>query len=466
LRVRLAWIIVAVALAATPVAAQAGSFRTGFADPLFSSPEPVAREQWFGAATATHASIARIAVNWRLIAPTNTAGLDPENPASPQYDWTKLDAAVRSASANGIEVLFDVTSSPAWAEGANRPPSAAVGSWQPQAAAYGAFARAVATRYDGKFPDPLLPGSNLPAVHYFEAWNEPNLSKYLTPQYEGTNQVGATIYRQLLNSFYAGVKSVQPEATVVAGSLAPFGDEPGGERTRPVLFLRQLLCLSGGALTPLKCAQPARFDVLSDHPIAVGPPSQSAVSPLDVTTPDLGRLTTVLRKAEATKRALPAARKPLWVTEFWYDSNPPDPNGIPIFKQARWYEQALHSFWQQGAEVAISLQIRDSPKGKNYAFTNQSGVYFVDGTPKPSQTAMSFPFVAKRVGPFEVSVWGISPHRGKVRIQAQRKAGWVTLATVSASGPRHPFTTGVRLLRYANMRAVIGSTTSLPWTQG
>ena len=38
-------------------------------------------------------------------------------------------------------------------------------------------------------------------------------------------------------------------------------------------------------------------------------------------------------------------------------------------------------------------------------------------------------------------------------------------ATLAAKGPGQPFTAGGRLLRYANMRAVIGSTTSLTWTQ-
>jgi hypothetical protein len=176
-------------------------------------------------------------------------------------------------------------------------------------------------------------------------------------------------------------------------------------------------------------------------------------------------LTKVLRKAEATKRALPVAHKPLWVTEFWYDTNPPDPNGVSLDIQARWYEQDLYSFWQQGAKVAVALQIVDSPKGKSYAQTYQSGVYFTDGSPKPSQSAMSFPFVAHRAGPFEVNVWGIAPHRGTVRVEALRGSGWKTLATVRALGPGHPFTTKVRLLRYANLRAQVGGQTSLTWSQ-
>ena len=331
----------------------------GFGDPLFASSDAATREYWLGSAVGTGASLVRIGVGWSGVAPKSPpVGFDPANPASPGYDWTKLDAAVRSAVAHGLRVMFTVSSAPAWAEGPSRPAGAYRGAWKPDAAAFGAFGQALAARYSGSFPDPLQPGSTLPQVQYFETWNEPNLDNYLSPQWEGTRLVGPGLYRELLNGFYAGVKAAQPGATVIAGSLAPFGDPPGGSRTTPVEFLRNLLCLQGGRLKPIPCPQPARFDVLSDHPIAVGPPSESAESPLDVTTPDLGLLTRVLRKAEATHRVLPRGQKPLWVTEFWYDSNPPDPHGVPLYRQARWYEQDLYMFWRQGASAAITLQIQ------------------------------------------------------------------------------------------------------------
>jgi hypothetical protein len=305
----------------------------------------------------------------------------------------------------------------------------------------------------------------LPRVRLFEVWNEPNLSNYLNPQFEGTVQASAGIYRELLNSFYGAAKSAQPGATIIAGSLAPFGDPPGGLRTTPVTFLRELLCLHGGRLTPVHCAHPASFDVLSDHPIAVGSPSESAKSPLDVTTPDLARLTKVLRKAEATKRVRPAGAKPLWVTEFWYDSDPPDPDGVPLGLQARWYAQDLYSFWKQGAQVAIALQIRDAPEGPSYGATNQSGTYFVDGSPKPSARVFRFPFVARRTGPFKVEAWGIAPRPGTVAIQAYRSGSWQTLGRTRAQGPGHPFRIEVQLLRFARLRAVVGGEVSLPWSQ-
>jgi Cellulase (glycosyl hydrolase family 5) len=439
----------------------------GYADSLFSSPESETREHWLEEAGDTGASIVRIAANWRSIAPSSpSATFDPRNPDSPEYSWETIDDAVRSAANNGQQVMLTVVYAPRWAEGPGRPRTAELGSWKPADGAFEAFAQALAARYGGSHPDPLLPGQDLPRVRYFEAWNEPNLDTYLNPQWEGNEWVGPSLYRGLLNAFYSGIKASQPSATVIAGSLAPFGDPPGGERTPPVLFLRSLLCLHGGQLAPITCPEPAHFDVLSDHPIAVGAPNQSASSPLDVTTPDMGHLTTILEKAEQDHLVLPKGKKPLWVTEYWYDTNPPDPNGISLATQARWYQQDLYSFWQQGAQVAITLQIRDSPPGKEgYSFSNQSGAYFLDGSPKPSATAFRFPFVAHRTGPFKVEVWGIAPKGGKVKIQVLRKGGWKTLATTSTVGRPRPFATTVELLRFGQLRAVQGSETSLPWAQ-
>jgi hypothetical protein len=453
-------------LVAPGAGASPPSLTVGFGDSLFSAEEVATRESWLGRAAATGASIVRVNVLWSTIAPkAPAAGFEPSDPGAPGYEWKGLDAAMRSAAAAGLRVMLTVYSAPRWAEGGGRPRNMLPGTWEPRADAYGAFAEALARRYDGRYPDPSSPGTALPAVHDFEAWNEPNLDTYLSPQWTATESKGPGLYRGLLNGFYAGVKAAQPKANVIAGSLAPFGDPPGGERTAPVLFLRTLLCLKGDSLATVPCPQPARFDTLSDHPIAVGGPQRSASSPLDVTTPDLGRLTAIVHRAAATDRIRPKGEKPLWVTEFWYDTDPPDPDGVSLATQARWYEQDLYSFWAQGAKVAIALQLRDAPEGVGYALTSQSGAYFVDGSPKPSAKAFRFPLVAHRTGPFKAGVWGIAPRTGNVAIQAHRSGGWRTLATVHAAGPGHPFAAEIQLLRFAKLRAVIGGEASLPWDQ-
>jgi hypothetical protein len=465
----LAPLLAALALAIAPAPASAAAphpLALGFAAGSFIGDE-AEMAPWLDRAAEAGGSILRINVRWALVAPAVApAGFVPSDPAAPGYRWRDLDAAVRAAARHRMRVMLTVYRAPAWAEAPGRPSGVSAGAWRPRAGAFGAFAQALARRYDGSFPDPLRPGAALPRVSLFEAWNEPNLDVYLAPQWTGRRPLGPGLYRDLLDRFYAGVKRAQPRARVIAGALAPFGETPGGHRTRPLEFLRGLLCLRGSRLKPVRCPRPARFDVLSDHPIAVGSPTESAASPLDVTTPDIWRLTRVLRAAERRRLVRPAGRRrPLWVTEFWYDSSPPDPLGVPLARQARWYEQDLYQFWRQGARVAVALQLRDLPPGKGYRFTSQSGVYFLDGAPKPSRTAFRFPLVARRLDRRRVLVWGIAPRGGRVRIEARRGGRWRTLATPRTPGRPHPFVARVRLPKRTLLRARLGTEASLAWRQ-
>jgi hypothetical protein len=52
---------------------------------------------------------------------------------------------------------------------------------------------------------------------------------------------------------------------------APYGDPPGVDRMSPVLFLRELLCLRGARLVPVRCPHPAHLDGLDHHPYASAP---------------------------------------------------------------------------------------------------------------------------------------------------------------------------------------------------
>ena len=128
------------------------------------------------------------------------------------------------------------------------------------------------------------------------------------------------------------------------------------------------------------------------------------------------------RSPATPTRSPPAARsftsrKPLWATEFWWDSNPPDPDGVPQQTQARWLEQALYLFWKQGVKRAVWFQIRDAPPVPDYASTYQTGLFLLDGTPKPAYQAYRFPFVGDRLDRRRIRVWGMAPGPGKVRVQ-------------------------------------------------
>ncbi|MCA1689506.1 MAG: hypothetical protein LC720_03405, partial [Actinobacteria bacterium] len=186
----LAQLVLLTALAAGPLvgpAAGATGLRTGFLARDFASPDPGVRAQWLGRAAAEHAAVVRINVYWSVVAPARpAAGFDPTDPASPGYDWTALDAAVRDARGRGLEPLLTILQAPAWAQGAGRPAGAPLGTWRPDPQKLAEFARAAARRYSGRYPDPLSPGTTLPRVKSWQCWNEPNLALYLTPQWTRT----------------------------------------------------------------------------------------------------------------------------------------------------------------------------------------------------------------------------------------------------------------------------------------
>ena len=157
-------------------AVAAKALETGFSDGLFVSGDETARAKAFEEAVEARAGVARINLSWRGIVSGHPE--DPRNPADPAYDFSAIDTAVSAADQRGLDVLITIYSAPDFAEGSNRPNGAAPGTWKPDPGAFGDFATAVASRYSGNF-------AGLPRVRYFQAWNEPNLSVYLTPQYKG-----------------------------------------------------------------------------------------------------------------------------------------------------------------------------------------------------------------------------------------------------------------------------------------
>lgn len=457
---RLSRALFAAALAAALVPAAAHAARgldTGFNDNYYMSPDAGLRGSVFDATVEAQAEIVRINVVWRTL--VNGQPADPRNPADPAYSFGVIDRAVGEATARGLDVLLTVYGAPAFAEGAGRPADAPSGTWKPDPAAYGAFAEAVARRYSGSF-------GGLPKVRYFQAWNEPNLTNYLTPQYEGGFAAAPQHYRALLNAFYDAAKGVDPQSVVVTAGTAPYGDPPGVGRTRPLAFWRDVLCLEHSKeLRPTACATKAKFDVLAHHPINTsGGPEVSAVHPDDAATPDFGEVRRILRAAETHGTVGVGGRHELWATEIWWDSRPPDDvEGIALKTHARWLEEALYVLWKQGASAVINLQMRDVPFNPGDADADTStGLLFSDGTEKPAFTAFRFPFVADRLKRGKLLVWGKAPAGGKLAIQQRRGGRWVNVRSTRVKADE-VFTKRLKLSGSPALRGRVGSEKSLVW---
>lgn len=426
------------------------------------SSNPFVRDPWIARAAADGASFLRVGLTWSTVAPAaRPSGFRESDPGSAYYNWSSTDALVRALAARRITIMIVVSHAPRWAEGRNRPHGTVAGSWRPDPKAFGRFAHAAALRYSGRWPDPLLPGHYLPHVRFWEAWNEPNLSLYLTPQWTRTRggwaATSPVTYRRLLNSFYTAVKRVSRTNAVVAGATAPFGDlYPGRSRMQPVTFVRSFLCLRA-SLTSDHCSARAHFDVLDHHPFDIAGPLQPAINAGDVATPDMGKLTLLLRAARRHATILPKRRKRVWATELIWESRPPAVTGQPLTRQARWLEQALFVVWRAGVDTIFWLQMVDQP-GLG------AGLYFSSGRPKPAATAFRFPFVATRQGPHLIRAWGRSPIAGTLLIQKHSAHGWVTIRRVAVR--RHAtFFVPIGLAGSATLRARVGSHISLTWPQ-
>ncbi len=426
------------------------------------------RDGWLARGRALGSSFVRITVFWSRIAPIRP--VNPSNPADPSYDFSAVDSAVQAATARGEKVVLLAGWAPTWAQAQPIPSGVMVGAWEPNAGDFGRFATALALRYSGHFR-PAPGGSALPQVSYFQAWNEPNLDRYLAPQWFQDTTTGAFvpaspgIYRSLLNAFYSGVKSVAPADSVLAAGLAPYGDPPPpgpgfGHRITPVLFLEQMLCLSSSLQPSGSCPNPAQFDVLDDHPYGISPTAK-AHNPQNISVPDLGRISRIVRAAERYGLALPAGAKPLWVTELaWSDVPPSPPSPATLALQARYLPLGFYELWRQGVSHMFWFQLRDPPNSPN-SFSGV-GLYFLSGAAKPSAAAYRFPFVAIPARHKKLTIWGLAPTPGPVLIQKRVGGRWrsVLLLTSTSGGV---FYANYRLGSHLLLRAVAGASVSPAW---
>lgn len=447
-----------------PAAAQAARPLTrAFADDVWFD---AGWQPWVHRTVVSGAKVVLLEVDWAAVEPrAPAAGADPTDPSGSQFNFGFIDQVMREFAGSGIAPAFLVSDAPRWAEAPGGPAQyEADGAWRPDPTAYGQLGAALARRYSGAYPDPIQPGRALARVRYFQAWGEANFNIHLSPQWTSSGgqlvSSGPEIYRGLLNAFYAGVKGVRSDDVVITTGFGPFGDPPGGRRTAPALFLRNLLCLQGQRLSPVSCPSPAHFDAVAIDPYEFAAPTQRALNVDDVSAPDLGKLTRIVNKAVRLGRAVPRGHKGLWVTEFSYDSNPPNPSAISTATQARWLQQALYLFWKQGVSTAVWYLLRDQP-GTNFNASYFSGIYFFNGTPKPSAQAYRFPLVVMPSGR-RATVWGISPRSGSVAVQRRVGRSWRTLFHLKA-GAGGVFTRNISGGLKGKFRAVVGGESSLTW---
>jgi Cellulase (glycosyl hydrolase family 5) len=244
---------------------------------------------------ATGVRVTRVDVLWNEVAPARPARAD--DPSDPAYRWSRYDRVVDGLGRRGIAAILNVYRSPPWANGGRGH------AWAPSETDYGAFMTALARRYDGVTPDRtgLVHGP----VELFQAWNEPNIPRFLQPQWQrnaggGYVAVSPRIYAGLLSTASRSVKAVQPGAWIIGFGGAPNGtDRPPSGGTGVITFVRGLVPHHPPA------------DAFAQHLYPAAAPSVTTAMP------SFRRLDELIGELDRVRPGLP-----IMITEFGWTTSP------------------------------------------------------------------------------------------------------------------------------------------------
>ncbi|MFL5896237.1 MAG: cellulase family glycosylhydrolase [Thermoleophilaceae bacterium] len=409
----------------------------------------------------------RVSVLWNAVAPRKkiSRGQDPR--AYRTASWDRYDDVLRAAQRYGLIVYFDVTPpGPRWTQGkANDPANQR--AWKPNTKQFGRFYQAVARRYSGTYHDENEGRGVLPRVSWWGIGNEPNQGGWLMPQ---ARKIGGhvvptspAIYRDLLVAGAdALIRTGHAQDTINMGETAPLGVAPVSERRplRPALFLRELFCLDGrlhpyrgAAARARNCGSVKKLAILSRLPRLVYahhpytkrlPPTKRDKSRDAITVANLRALPALLDNIAKRTKLLPVGL-PIVLTEFGYETNPPDPlNGIPLDTQAEWNNLGDYAAYRSERVFANTqfllfdvAPLKQYPRNsKAYWFTYQSGLLTTAGRAKPSAFAYMMPFVAKPAGGGNYAFWGdvrFTPNGANQSVYLQFREGggdWQTAGDV------------------------------------
>jgi hypothetical protein len=358
--------------AASSPSTSSASYRTlgsGMLVGFYDDAQVYGRTAWaFRQLRSLRAGIIRITIDWATVArrrPANAA-----NPADRAYNWAAVDAVVSQAAANKVRVLATIYGTPRWAGRAkNRLPR--------RMKDLRLFAHAAARRYSGKYRVKRVenePVRVLPAVRHWLAWNEPNNPIFLRPQWKrfrsGWRPQSAFDYAKICSAVWAGVHSTRLRGEKVAcGATGPRGnDAPRSSRpsTSPLVFL-----------TWLRRAGLKRFDAYAHHPYYTNRLERPSTVPRSKKTVTLGNIRVLIARLDALY-----GRKRLWITEYGYQTRPPDRFfGVRYSTQARYVHEAFAIARKtRRVEMLVWFLIRDERRLSGW----QSGVLSVRGKRKPS----------------------------------------------------------------------------------
>ena len=352
--------------------------------------------------------VVRVNIRWDAVAARKPA--KASNHLDPAYRWAAPDTLLQGLRRHGIGAVVTLVGTPRWSNGGRAP------NWAPRSPnSLANFAYAASKRY--------------PWVRRWLIWNEPNKYWQLRPT------SARTYTRVLLNPAYAALKRANRRNLVGAGVTAPRG---GRGSVSPVDWIRGMR------------AARARFDAYAHHPYPLTrretPTSGGCASCENITMADLERLLSHVRSAWGT-------RKRIWLTEYGYQTSPPDRLlGVSQSTQARYLaEAALRAYRAPRVDMLIHFLVRDEASVARW----QSGLYTIRNAPKLSASSFRLPLAQVSRRGAVATLWGqVRPGSGRqeYRLRSTRGGGWRWLGGIRTTSSRGYFIVRVRLPRGASVQ--------------
>ena len=377
------------------------------------------------------------------------SGFDASDPNSPEYNWFLTDRLIDLAEANGIRVLVTISGpGPFFASSSPRRCVRVPCTYKPKASEFGEFAAAVAKRYRGR-------------ADYYAIYNEPNLVDWITPQQKkpggGRVQIEGKIYRQLFIAGQRAIARFDPgrRNRVLFGETAAIGE--------PLSLMRSALCLDeegrpfrGSLARRHGCGgRPAALNVggFAIHPYnfgGYGTPRQRTPRETALPIAHIPRLHRVIDAARRYRRI--RRRAPIYVTEFGFQTRPPDPSGRSPAKQAQYINESDRLLFADRRVAMVSqYEVTDPPERDQF----NSGLRFFRGrAAKPSYQAYKVPIVVTRRSSGLVEVYGQVRPGGASTVQIQAARGGAQFAAVRSvrTNGRGVFRVNIRRRGAAGLR--------------
>jgi hypothetical protein len=370
---------------------------------------------------ALGADVVKIGLSWEEVAPDGRrkpSGFDASDPAG--YSWGNYPAVIDAITARGMRPFINIVGlAPDWASrrGGRR------GTNRPSSKEYGLFAEAVGKRFA--------------TVDLWSLWNEPNLYSWLGPQRRKGIPQSPSIYRNLYLAGHAGLERSGHEGdTILIGELMPRGGT-AKNKIPPLDFLREMVCLNknlrqyrGRAARARGCKRVRRIPTsgLAYHPytLAKGPSVREPVAG----DAAIGQLSRVKRTLDAlARRGKLPRRTPIWITEFGYQTKPPDPFATPIRRAPDLMDESEWIAYRNRRVRSYSqYTLRDAQSW-------QAGLRFSNGRKKPGvYNAFALPLHLERRSGRRVEVFGAvraaSSGDVEVEFKSNRRASYRSLGSV------------------------------------